>query len=42
MIMHAYKEHCNKKHTFLIIDNSQHTDDRIKLGMPVSQLVEQI
>ena len=42
MIMHAYTKHCNRKHTFLIIDNSQHTDDRIKMGMPVYSLVEQI
>ena len=42
MIMHTYKEHCNRKHTFLIIDNSLHTDDRIKMGMPVHSLVEQI
>ena len=42
MIMLPYKEHCNRKHTFLIIDNSQHTDDRIKMGMPVHSLAEQI
>ena len=42
MIMHTYKEHCYHKHTFLIMDNSQHTDDRIKMGMPVHSLVEQI
>ena len=42
MIMHAYSKHCSRKHTFLIIDNSQHTDDRIKMGMPVDSLVEQL
>ena len=32
--MNAYKDFCSQKHSFIIIDNSQHTDDRIKIGMP--------
>ena len=41
MIMNAYKDYCSQKHSFIIIDNSQHTDDRIKIGMPVTDLVEE-
>ena len=41
MIMNTYKDYCSQKHSFIIIDNSQHTDDRIKIGMPVTDLVEE-
>ena len=41
MIMNAYKDFCSQKHSFIIIDNSQHTDDRIKIGMPVTDLIEE-
>ena len=40
LIMNTYNDYCNQKHSFLIIDNSQHTDDRIKIGMPVADLIE--
>ena len=41
MIMNAYKDYCSQKHSFIIIDNSQHTDDCIKIGMPVTDLIEE-
>ena len=41
MIMNAYKDFCSQKHSFIIIDNSQHTDDHIKIGMPVTDLIEE-
>ena len=41
MIMNTYKDLCSQKHSFIIVDNSQHTDDLIKIGMPVTELVEE-
>ena len=41
MIMNAYKDFSSQKHSFIIVDNSQHTDDRIEIGMPVTELVEE-
>ena len=41
MIMNSYKDLCSQKHSFIMIDKSQHTDNRIKIGMPFTDLIEE-